>query len=82
VGPNLNRIGILLCNCPQAPHNLCINRLNPTNANDAILVWGDVAGCVNAINFSSATIALFERPAAPAGGKQGMYFTEECSALI
>jgi len=46
-------------------------RLNPTNANDAILVWGDVSGCVNAINFSSATIALFERPAAPAGGKQG-----------
>lgn len=48
-----------------------VRRLNPSNANDAILVWGDVTGSVNAINFSSATIALFERPAAPAGGKQG-----------
>ncbi|XP_067941731.1 cilia- and flagella-associated protein 337-like [Watersipora subatra] len=44
--------------------------LNSSNSNDAILAWGDVRGSVSAINFSSATIALFERPAAPAGGKQ------------
>lgn len=46
-------------------------RMNPNNYNEAILAWGDVTGCVNAINFISASIALFERPAQPAGGKQG-----------
>ncbi|XP_064645218.1 WD repeat-containing protein 49-like isoform X2 [Lineus longissimus] len=43
---------------------------NPDNANEAIIVWGDVGGCVNAIHFTSANIALFERPPAPAGEKQ------------
>lgn len=50
----------------------CGFRLNPNNHNDARLVWGDVSGCVNVIIFGSATIALFERPSAPAGGKQGI----------
>lgn len=43
---------------------------NPDNANDAILVWGDVGGYVNILFFNSANIALFERPPAPAGEKQ------------
>ncbi|XP_035829374.1 uncharacterized protein LOC101863074 [Aplysia californica] len=43
---------------------------NPNNANDAILVWGDVGGFVNILFFNSANIALFERPPAPAGEKQ------------
>lgn len=41
------------------------------NPNEALLVWGDVGGCVNILFFSSAQISLFERPPAPAGEKQG-----------
>ena len=48
-----------------------ICRPNPQNTNEAILSWGDTGGFVNAIQFNSATIALFERPPAPAGEKQG-----------
>lgn len=48
-------------------------RSDPSNPNEAILVWGDTGGSVNAIHFTSANIALFERPAAPAGEKQGNY---------
>ena len=47
-------------------------RSNPQNTNEAILTWGDIGGRVNAIHFNSASIALFERPPAPAGEKQGM----------
>ena len=39
--------------------------------NEAILVFGDVQGHVNALLFSAATMALFDRPAQPAGSKQG-----------
>ena len=46
-------------------------RSNPSNSNEAILVWGDTGGSVNALHFNSASIALFERPPAPAGEKQG-----------
>ena len=41
------------------------------NPNEACLVFGDVGGYVNALFFNSAQIALFERPPAPAGEKQG-----------
>ena len=41
------------------------------NPNEALIVWGDVGGCVNVLFFSSAQISLFERPPAPAGEKQG-----------
>ena len=44
------------------------------NPNEAILVFGDVGGYVNALFFNSAQIALFERPPAPAGEKQGTNF--------
>ena len=54
-------------------------RANPENANEAIMVWGDTGGCVNAINFTSVNIALFERPPAPAGEKQGIYFKTSSS---
>ena len=47
------------------------SRPNPQNTNEAILSWGDTGGFVNALHFNSATIALFERPPAPAGEKQG-----------
>ncbi|XP_025081449.1 WD repeat-containing protein 49-like isoform X2 [Pomacea canaliculata] len=43
---------------------------NPDNANEAVLVWGDLGGFVNILFFNSANIALFERPPAPAGEKQ------------
>ncbi|XP_052213945.1 WD repeat-containing protein 49-like isoform X3 [Dreissena polymorpha] len=43
---------------------------NPMNPNDAVLVFGDVGGFVNALFFNTAQIALFERPPAPAGEKQ------------
>ncbi|XP_067024528.1 cilia- and flagella-associated protein 337-like isoform X2 [Acropora muricata] len=43
---------------------------NPDNVNEAILVFGDVQGHVNALLFSAATMALFDRPAQPAGSKQ------------
>lgn len=43
---------------------------NPMNPNEAVLVFGDVGGYVNALFFNSAQIALFERPPAPAGEKQ------------
>ena len=36
-----------------------------------MLCWGDVGGYVNALFFSSVTMALFDRPPAPAGEKQG-----------
>ena len=42
------------------------------NPNEAILVFGDVGGYVNVLFFNSAQIALFERPPAPAGEKQGI----------
>ncbi|ESO89700.1 hypothetical protein LOTGIDRAFT_124680, partial [Lottia gigantea] len=47
---------------------------NPDNPNEANLVWGDVGGVVNILFFNSANIALFERPTAPAGDKQGRPF--------
>ncbi|XP_013414484.2 WD repeat-containing protein 49-like [Lingula anatina] len=50
---------------------LCLDYwFNPKNTNEAVIVWGDVGGCVNALLFSTANIALFERPTAPAGEKQ------------
>ncbi|XP_041356070.1 WD repeat-containing protein 49-like [Gigantopelta aegis] len=54
---------------PYTP--LCLDYWsNPNNVNEAILVWGDVGGYINIIFFTSANIALFERPPAPAGEKQ------------
>ncbi|XP_074661966.1 cilia- and flagella-associated protein 337-like isoform X2 [Tubulanus polymorphus] len=50
---------------------------NPENVNEAVLVWGDVTGAVNAIHFSQASITLFERPPAPPGEKQ-----EPCLTVI
>ena len=41
----------------------------------AILVYGDVHGQVNALLFSAATMALFDRPSQPAGSKQGGAFS-------
>ncbi|XP_068715125.1 cilia- and flagella-associated protein 337-like [Montipora foliosa] len=50
---------------------LCMNYWsNPNKVNEAILVFGDVQGHVNALLFSAATMALFDRPAQPAGSKQ------------
>ena len=46
-------------------------RSNPYKVNEAILVFGDVHGQVNALLFSAATMALFDRPSQPAGSKQG-----------
>lgn len=43
---------------------------NPYKTNEAILVYGDVHGQVNALLFSAATMALFDRPSQPAGSKQ------------
>ena len=43
--------------------------------NEAILVYGDVHGQVNALLFSAATMALFDRPSQPAGSKQGGAFS-------
>lgn len=51
-----------------------LSRYNPKDANEAILCWGDVGGYVNCLFFNSANIALFERPPAPAGEKQGEIF--------
>ncbi|XP_015771597.1 PREDICTED: uncharacterized protein LOC107349914 [Acropora digitifera] len=50
--------------------NFSLFRNNPNNVNEAILVFGDVQGHVNALLFSAATMALFDRPAQPAGSKQ------------
>ena len=46
-------------------------RSNPNKLNEAILVFGDCQGQVNALLFSAATMALFDRPSQPAGSKQG-----------
>lgn len=46
-------------------------RNNPDKPNEAILVYGDVSGQVIAVLFSAVNIALFDRPAQPAGSKQG-----------
>lgn len=59
----------MLCLCNQL--FLFDFRSNPNNVNEAMLVWGDVGGFVNAMYFSSVTMALFDRPPAPAGEKQG-----------
>ena len=48
-----------------------LHRSNPYKVNEAILVFGDVHGQVNALLFSAATMALFDRPSQPAGSKQG-----------
>ena len=48
-------------------------RSNPYKVNEAILVFGDVHGQVNALLFSAATMALFDRPSQPAGSKQGIH---------
>lgn len=44
---------------------------DPENYQEALLVWGDTGGAVNVLHFLSAATALFERPPAPAGHKQG-----------
>ncbi|XP_036611568.1 WD repeat-containing protein 49 [Trichosurus vulpecula] len=36
---------------------------NPQDANESVLTFGDIAGKVRAISFSTALISLFERPA-------------------
>ena len=56
-------------------HNFVVNRNNPYKTNEAILVYGDVHGQVNALLFSAATMALFDRPSQPAGSKQGGAFS-------
>ena len=56
-------------------HNFVVNRSNPYKTNEAILVYGDVHGQVNALLFSAATMALFDRPSQPAGSKQGGAFS-------
>ena len=56
-------------------HNFFVNRNNPYKTNEAILVYGDVHGQVNALLFSAATMALFDRPSQPAGSKQGGAFS-------
>ncbi|XP_071492952.1 cilia- and flagella-associated protein 337-like [Diadema antillarum] len=43
---------------------------NPKNSNEAILVMGDTGGHVNAFHFTSANIALFDRPQQPGGEGQ------------
>nr|XP_006816071.1 PREDICTED: WD repeat-containing protein 49-like [Saccoglossus kowalevskii] len=43
---------------------------DPNNSNEAILVFGDTSGRVNAFMFVSANIALFDRPAQPAGEQE------------
>ena len=53
-------------------------RSNPYKVNEAILVFGDVHGQVNALLFSAATMALFDRPSQPAGSKQGIH----CQVLL
>ena len=53
---------------------LTLDRSNPNKTNEAILVYGDVHGQVNALLFSAATMALFDRPSQPAGSKQGGNF--------
>ncbi|EDO44327.1 predicted protein [Nematostella vectensis] len=52
---------------------LCLDYCNPDKPNEAILAFGDVSGQVNALLFSAVNIALFDRPAQPAGSKQVMY---------
>ncbi|XP_070547299.1 LOW QUALITY PROTEIN: cilia- and flagella-associated protein 337-like [Ptychodera flava] len=46
------------------------DRNNPENSNEAILVFGDTGGFVNAFMFVSANIALFDRPPQPAGEQE------------
>ena len=41
-------------------------------------MFGDVHGQVNALLFSAATMALFDRPSQPAGSKQGIH----CQVLL
>jgi len=50
------------------------HRNNPDKPNEAILVYGDVSGQVNALLFSAVNIALFDRPAQPAGSNQGIHY--------
>ena len=65
--PFLSNIDAVL----KMPH-LYFFRSNSENTSEAILLWGDAAGFVTALHFTSANISLFERPSAPAGEKQGL----------
>ncbi|XP_077981287.1 cilia- and flagella-associated protein 337-like isoform X2 [Glandiceps talaboti] len=49
---------------------------NPDNSNEAILVFGDTGGYVNAFMFVSANIALFDRPPQPAGEQEQTTFVD------
>ena len=42
---------------------------DPHDSNNSILLWGDTLGYVNAIQFSTTSIALFERPAVKSDAK-------------
>ena len=55
---------------------------DPENPNEAILVWGDTGGFINALHFLSASIALFERPPAPAGEKQGTVYMDRVIIFV
>ena len=50
---------------------ILVVRSNPNNSNEAIIVMGDTGGNVNAFMFTSAIIALFDRPQQTAGEGQG-----------
>ncbi|CAB4012505.1 WD repeat-containing 49, partial [Paramuricea clavata] len=43
---------------------------NPEQPNESILVFGDVAGCVNALIFCESTISLFDRSAQASSNQQ------------
>ncbi|XP_069101999.1 cilia- and flagella-associated protein 337-like [Argopecten irradians] len=74
---NINKLALAFTSKEICKYNQVLSqatstsRSNPNNPNEALLVWGDVGGFVNVIFFNSANIALFERPPAPAGEKQG-----------
>ena len=50
-----------------------VARSNPDNSNEAIVVMGDTGGNVNAFMFTSAIIALFDRPQQTTGEGQGKH---------
>ena len=57
-------------------------RCCPTNVNQAMLVWGDVGGCVTAIRFNSASTSLFERPSNISADMQGCKAVWSFSQLL
>ncbi|KAF7233512.1 hypothetical protein EG68_05686 [Paragonimus skrjabini miyazakii] len=70
-----------LCDIIDTP--ICLDHWhNPDNPNETILAWGDVGGYLNALFWSQAGIALFEKPSIMVNEREEATFSVSLNEII